>query len=207
MKRTLFFALAAAAVLFPRLSDGRNPVSSLAEHLAASRGVFNYAYTADDGKVKMSGEGEIVLQDDSYMMSGDGLQIWCDGNLIWMADTAAKEVMIQSFAGGDAAASNPALLVGRLDRDFEWSDTGTKAVFNGRNVSAYGLVSSSDPGIRDAVLYFSPDGKSLEGFYAEFAGGLSVTVSVSSFRFEEKGDASDFVPGEFGREWIVTDLR
>lgn len=206
-QKVSFIALAAAAMLFPGIACGQDAVSGFSTRLAVSRAFFSYAYTADDGKVKLSGEGETVLQDDSYMLTGDGLQIWCDGSQMWVADTAAKEVIIQSVDGGDTAASNPALLVGRIDKDFKWSDAGTKVIFNGKSALSYRLSASSDPAIKDAVLYFTPDGKELAGFEVRFAGGLSVTVSVSSFRLSEKGPGADFAPGEFDGGWIVTDLR
>ena len=57
------------------------------------------------------GDGNILLQGSNYVMTGNGLQINCEGNTMWIIDPEGKEVIMQSASEGEQAyMDNPVLL-------------------------------------------------------------------------------------------------
>lgn len=182
-------------------------VAVFTARLAASRASFDYEFVLDDGKVKMKGEGNVVVQGSSYMTKGNGLDIWCDGTSRWTADTAAKELVIEPLESEQTVITDPAMLVGNLAREFTWSDSGIPGTIDGKPSKVYRLEPKSDDGISKAVLYFDSDGKTIIAADIFLAEGSVMTFTISSFLFAEPGDPSDFFPPVFSSDWIVTDLR
>ncbi|MCM1501576.1 MAG: outer membrane lipoprotein carrier protein LolA [Bacteroidales bacterium] len=200
----LCFLLFAAAGTSAQQKDA---LTEFAAKMASSKAEFHYSFTLDDGRVKMTGEGTVAVQGSSYYMTGNGLEIWCDGKSRWTSDSAAREAVIESVGEGMELAANPALLVSNLDREFSWSGNGVPGTFNGSPAKVFYLKANSNAGIREASVYFDRDGKSITGAEIRLPDGSVMTFTLSSFVFSEPGPLAVFTPGEFSGGWIVTDLR
>lgn len=78
----------------------------------------DYEFTATMSGVKTSGEGKVRIQGNSYHMSGNGLEIYCDSETTWMIDGSAKEVFVESAESQSAGyLANPALLLMNLEQE------------------------------------------------------------------------------------------
>ncbi len=72
---------------------------------------FSYDYVTN-GTVPLKGEGKVVVQDASFILLGDGLDVRCDGKSVWTMDSVAKEVVVDAV-GSDCSdyVEYPALLL------------------------------------------------------------------------------------------------
>ncbi|MDE6872320.1 MAG: outer membrane lipoprotein carrier protein LolA [Bacteroidales bacterium] len=182
-------------------------LSAFAARMLSSRAAFDYSFTIDDGRVKMNGSGNVIVQGSSYYMAGNGLEIWCDGTSRWTSDVAAREAVIESVDGNQAVIANPAMLVGNLDREFSWSGNGEAGMFNSKPAKVFTLEAVENAEIGDAVIYMDKAGETITGAEISLPDGSKMTFVISSFRFSNPGPLSDFSPAEFSGGWIVTDLR
>ncbi len=46
----------------------------------------------------IKGNALVTVQDNAYVLSGNGIEAYCDGTDVWMVDPKAKEVYIESAA-------------------------------------------------------------------------------------------------------------
>lgn len=186
---------------------GNDPVKAFADRVAASLVKFGYSYEMIDGDVKMTGSGSVSVQGDSYRMSGDGLEIWCDGRSVCTVDDSAKEVVIEPLWAGSGAFVNPAAAIRDIDTGFSWDDSGSRTVFNGQDVLVYELSPNGPAAdISGMKLYFSPDGHTLTGAEVQTV-KVTVTFVISSLEFLRPGDGTEFAIPMFGPDYFVTDLR
>lgn len=72
-------------------------IESLVPKLATSRIELSYDCLVGDANVHFS--GKLTAQGNSYHMTGNGLDIWCDGSTRWTLDTESKEVYIENSRG------------------------------------------------------------------------------------------------------------
>ena len=56
---------------------------------------MTYTYETEVSGVKAVGEGKLDVQGDMWTMTGNGIQMWCDGKTLWVADPSLKEVVIE----------------------------------------------------------------------------------------------------------------
>lgn len=78
----------------------------------------DYEFATVISGVNTTGEGSVEVQGDSYHMSGNGIEIYCDGNTTWMIDDYAKEVFIEAADSQSAGfLANPVLLLMNLDEN------------------------------------------------------------------------------------------
>lgn len=147
----LCFLLFAAAGTSAQQKDA---LTEFAAKMASSKAEFHYSFILDDGRVKMTGEGTVAVQGSSYYMTGNGLEIWCDGKSRWTSDSAAREAVIESVGEGMELAANPALLVSNLDREFSWSGNGVPGTFNGSPAKVFYLKANSNADIKGGFCLF-----------------------------------------------------
>ncbi len=66
--------------------------------------VIDALYSIDVSEsAKLTGNAVVVSQDGAFHMSGDGIDVYCDGTSVWTMDYKAKEVYIESL---DAESGN-----------------------------------------------------------------------------------------------------
>ena len=93
-------------------SDESGALDRLVSAMASSSVTFDYTYrfTPVSGPV-LSGTGSVRFQGNSFIMKGNGLEIYCDGKSRWTIDRSAREAVAESFdAGHPDYLANPALI-------------------------------------------------------------------------------------------------
>ena len=151
-----FIALAQTA------SAASNPAAAFAKSLQGRLASFDYSYSMS-GSLPMNGSGSVKLQGNAFTMEGNGLDIRCDGKTRWTVDVAAEECYIENIDAQELDyEANPALLVGALDRAFNYKDSST-ASFNGMRVSEIRLVPKKKGSSINEVSLFLTQGNQPAG--------------------------------------------
>ena len=176
---------------------------------------FEYSFSCQVNGTKMTGEGDVLLQDDCFKVVGNGLDIRCDGKTRWTLDTFAEEAVIEPVDAGseDGFAVNPALLVSAVDKAFNEISFGTSK-FGGVVVDVSVLApqekSKSSSDIARLKLYFKKGTQILSGAEVTLNDGTVSTFTLKNFRFSDKLKEKDsFRINEktLGSDYVVTDLR
>lgn len=199
-------------------SDESGALDRLVFAMASSSVTFDYTYrfTPVSGPV-LSGAGSVRFQGNSFIMKGNGLEIYCDGKSRWTIDRSAMEAVAESFdAGRPDYLANPALILGNITDAFE--------VEPGQSDSAAAdeitLVPAADMGqISSVRLTFSPE-ISVSASGASFRApsrvvlgmhdGSVMDMTISGFGIapaEEGTSRYSFDETGLGDDYIVTDLR
>lgn len=199
-------------------SDESGALDRLVFAMASSSVTFDYTYrfTPVSGPV-LSGTGSVRFQGNSFIMKGNGLEIYCDGKSRWTIDRSAREAVAESFdAGHPDYLANPALILGNITDAFELEP--------GQSDSAAAdeitLVPAADMGqISSVRLSFSPE-ISVSASGASFRApsrvvlgmhdGSVMDMTISGFGIapaEEDTSRYSFDETGLGDDYIVTDLR
>jgi outer membrane lipoprotein-sorting protein len=188
-------------------------LSEFLKTVSDSQVSFEYSFVMNREGAKITGDGSVTLQDDAFRLSGNGLEMWCDGSTSWTVDRSAEEILIQPVEdSGDDYASNPALLVTSVDKNFT-ELSGGESKFNGKvvNVSILSpreeFESSSD--ISQMKLFFRTSTSDLIGLEVRMEDGSVCTFTISNFKTEEKiSSKAEFRFNEnIPSDYVVTDLR
>lgn len=185
---------------------GQNIVADFCSSLRGKRSVFDYSFVVK-GDFPLSGSGQLVIQDDAFVMTGDGLKIYCDGTTRWTVDTAAQECYIENVEGSADYEANPALLLSVVDKEFSLIKTYTQT-WKGRKMTAALMEPKLKGGsLSQAVLYF--DGKSLQTISVTVHDGTETEISISGLKSSEpqSGKSYSFDSSKLPKDYIVTDLR
>lgn len=77
---------------------------------------IDYEYVAVTSGIRTSGDGKIQVQGSAYHMVGNGMEIYCDGDVTWLVDESAMEVMIESADSPSAGyLANPVMLLMNME--------------------------------------------------------------------------------------------
>ena len=181
-------------------------LNSLYARMADSCVSMDFSYVMQASGIKSLGEGELMLQDGNYVMTGNGLQINCEGKTMWIIDPEGKEVIIQSSAEGEQAyMDNPALLFVDMQKVFKV--TGIKR--NGSTV-AYTFSPNVACGIKSAVVEVISDSSPvMTSAYFSLSDGGRLDIKIKSMTFSEKKSLTSFHYDVSGldKSWLITDLR
>jgi len=80
------------------LTASAQSITELAAKLATGRIELSYdCMVGTDAPVHFS--GTLSAQGNSYHLTGNGMEIWCDGATRWSVDSEAREVYIESSNG------------------------------------------------------------------------------------------------------------
>lgn len=175
---------------------------ALYDKMSASSVKMEYSYVfRQSSKTKITGKAVIIAQDSSYVMNGNGLEVFCDGKTVWTVDASAKEVIIDALAPGNVDISNPARLFGMLKDCFSI----TESVASSAGVT-YVLVPVKPCGINACTVRIS--GGKLSGASFDIDNG-ELTVEIESMSFDEKlsADKFSFEVTDLPADYIITDLR
>jgi outer membrane lipoprotein-sorting protein len=206
----LIAALSLASIAADAMSRS---LSEFLKTVSDSQVSFEYSFVMNREGANITGDGSVTLQDDAFKLSGNGLEMWCDGSTSWTVDRSAEEILIQPVEdSGDDFASNPALLVTSVDRNFT-ELSGGESKFNGKvvNVSILSpkedFKSSSD--ISQMKLFFRTNTSDLIGLEVKLEDGSICTFTISNFKTEEKiSSKAEFRFNEnIPSNYVVTDLR
>jgi outer membrane lipoprotein-sorting protein len=187
-------------------AQGNAVLNSLYSKMSASCVSMDYSFTMNSSDVKVVGNGSVMVQDSAYSMTGNGLQIICDGKTVWIIDAESKEVMIESPSQGDEAyMDNPALLFVNLSDAF--SVDGVKK--NG-SVSTYVMSPMVSCGITAATLSVTSDPSPvISSAHFILSDGAEMDIKIKSMTFSEKKPLTSFFYDISGLDssWVITDLR
>lgn len=157
-------------------------------------------FVMSDSRSRMAGEAQVKVQGDAYHVAGDGYEIYCDGESVWIVDPAAREVIIESASvgGPDAYATNPALLLSCLeDYFYVTSASGSRFTFTPKDKGS----------VESAEVTLTPEASLSNGIF-RMTDGSSWTIKVNTMTTSPLQDRTAFRPStRFDSSWIVTDLR
>lgn len=164
--------------------------------------VLECSYKIDAEGVAVGGECQVEIQGDRYRMKGNGLEVICDSESVWVMDEAVKEVVIEPV-GDDVSSymANPAILFRDLEKVYD--------VVSVSSVNAgmkYRLQARVDCGIDKAELVISGSSQIRSAVFT-FDDGSVMTVNVSSMKTLPRKAPEWFRPGKFDSDWVITDLR
>lgn len=182
-------------------------LQSLYTRMTDSCVTMDYSYVLQSSDIKTTGDGNILLQGSNYVMKGNGLQINCEGNTMWIIDPEGKEVIMQSASEGEQAyMDNPVLLFVDMPKLFN-----IDSVRRTGQVSDYTLSPSVSCGIKSAMIEVTSDAKSSVITSAHFAlsDGGELDIKIKSMIFSEKKPLTSFFYDVSGLDssWLITDLR
>ena len=192
------------AVMLPMGASAQNTslLNRLYDTFASDCVILDCTYTISASGITSKGECQVQIQGTAYIMSGSGLEIFCDGETVWILDSAAKEAVIEPVSD-DAMSymTNPALLFKDMDKVFTMAGS-----FQTSEGTRYQLKANDACGIKNAVLHIGNDAALRD---AEFTldDDSVIKIQVSSEKVSALKPIENFRPASFSSEWIVTDFR
>ena len=108
MKR-IVTGLAAILLTLSAFAQGGIPIL---DRVPDHRVLFHYTYRLSQGGKPMTQvtDGDVIVEDNAYLLSGLGLEVRSDGTTRWSMDRAAEEVLIETVEKEDLF-TNPALFI------------------------------------------------------------------------------------------------
>lgn len=164
--------------------------------------VMDCVYSIESDAVPVKGQCEVEFQGTSYKMKGGGLDIFCDGESVWLMDADAMEAVIEPVSDDSYSyMSNPALLFRDMDKVFDLKG----ASANGSGMR-YRLTARKPCGVKSSVLDIDKDAVLKK---AEFTmdNDCVIRIDVKSVKALPKKEDSAFAPEKISSDWVVTDLR
>ncbi len=101
--------LAAILLSLSAFAQGGIPIL---DRVPGHRVLFHYTYSLSQGGRPMTQvtDGDVVVEDNAYVLSGLGLEVRSDGTTRWSLDRAAEELLIETVEKEDLF-TNPALFI------------------------------------------------------------------------------------------------
>ena len=167
----------------------------------------DYNYSMDDGRFPVKGSGHITMQGNGYAMTGNGLEIYCNGTTKWTVDREALEVIIENADSLDLG-TNPFLLLRQYKTLFRCVST-EYLDFESKSCIGFTMAPISKSEISGVELYFTSDGKSFAGLRADMKKGTVITVTIPSFKLlpVSASKSFSFDISSLSEDFIITDLR
>ena len=116
MKR-IVTGLAAILLSLSAFAQGGIPIL---DRVPDHRVLFHYTYSLSQGGKPMTQvpDGDVIVEDNAYRLSGLGLEVRSDGTTRWSMDRAAEEVLIEKVEKEDLF-TNPALFINSYKGDMD----------------------------------------------------------------------------------------
>lgn len=209
--------MAAAVALFalPQLSLAKSKtLDAFVSKISASLVSFDYSFTMPTKKAKMTGNGSVKVQGTSFIVDGNGLEIWCDGKTRWTIDRISEEALVESVVDSyDSYATNPALMIASIDDAFREDSFGSSK-FEGKVVDA-SILSPTNKGkgsmdIARLKLFFKSGTTTLVGAEVTLNDGSVSQFTITDLKFEESVKSKEsfrFNEKTLDSSYVITDLR
>ena len=109
MKRLTSFLL---ALSLPLLAAAQGYIALL-DRVEGQRVRFHYTYSLSQGGAAFRAvtDGDVILEENAYVLEGLGLKVYSDGVTRWSVDEQAQEVVVEKVEK-ENIFTNPALFVG-----------------------------------------------------------------------------------------------
>ena len=189
-------------------ASGQNIVTDFSSSIKGRCITFGYSYSVS-GQVPLTGSGDIMFQGESFVMKGDGLEIYCNGSDRWTVDVPSEECYIESVNQSTLdVEANPALLVSSVDKAFNYQKT-KSSTFNGKNVTEAVLTPASKDGNIKEVSFFLSMSKIPVGAIITAEDGTTIAITINDYASTGLVDEKQFSldTGKLGKDYIITDLR
>ena len=187
-------------------------LDSFLSRLESSAADFTYAYRIErSGSPDVTSGGRTVMKGTSYRTDADGLEIYCDGTVVWTVDRDSREVVIETCDQSRPGASgmNPLLLLRQFDKIFSVTGSDVSVDGNGREIHTYRLEADSSLDMKQLVVSISAAGDAIFSARMEMKDGTVIDCTIPSFSFSSAVDDGIFSldTGTLDSSYIVTDLR
>jgi outer membrane lipoprotein-sorting protein len=84
------------------------------------------SYSMHVSHTRVQGEAQVMLQQNAYVMRGNGIEVYCDGTKVWTIDPSLKEVYVEPV---ESAGVNSLLDPESADILFDAEGNPVSAVF------------------------------------------------------------------------------
>ena len=123
LKIILFFVISWVQIpLFAQLNNdnAKEDLTALAQKYKTFNSLkINYAFCVEDeGKTSPIERGELVFKENSYKLTIDNQEIYCDGTNIWSYLKKENEVSIYLYEESDEDLINPAKILSGWDKNY-----------------------------------------------------------------------------------------
>lgn len=208
------FAVASLLAMPQVLSAKSKTLSAFVDKVSVSLVSFDYSFTMPTKKARMTGEGTVKVQGDSFLVDGNGLEVWCDGATRWTIDRISEEALVESVDDSyDSYATNPALMIASIDDAFNEVSFGVSK-FDGK-VADSSVLSPVRKGkgsmdIALLKLFFKSGTSVLIGAEVTLNDGSVSTFIITNLRFDTSGKTKEsfrFDEKTLDSSYVVTDLR
>ncbi len=216
MRKNIIIAI--VAILAAAVPSGAKSktLSSFIDKVSSSLVSFEYSFTMRTAKssAKMTGSGDVRVQDNAFVMNGNSLEVWCDGRLRWTVDRLAEEALVELVdESADVYATNPALMITSVDAAFEEVSFGA-GKFQGKSVDS-SVLSPVNKGkysmdINELKLYFKSGTTTLVGAEVKLNDGSVSEFIIKDFSFSDRLETKEsfrFDEKTLDDSYVVTDLR
>ena len=186
--------------------NGNSVLDRMCRNVAESCVTIDYSYTARVSGIDNIAAGNLVSQGEKWVMKGNGVEMYCDGQSVWVVDPALKEVVIESLQEQQSTdfLTNPARAFVNIHNNFT-----VNAVNPSSDSKA--LIYSLSP-IRGDMEFLNielyKDSAAIRSMSFALKDGTLVKIKVSSMELTPEISDEAFRPQiTFDSKWIVTDLR
>lgn len=215
MRKTIIIAAALLAICLPSGAKSKT-LEAFIGKVSSSLVSFEYSFSmrSAKSKAKMTGEGTVKVQDNAFMMDGNGLEVWCDGSIRWTVDRMAEEALVENVDdSAESYATNPALMITSVDSAFEEVSFGASK-FQDKVVDA-SVLSPLHKGrysmdIAQLKLFFKSGTTDLVGAEVKLNDGSVSEFTIKDLTFSERLDTKEsfrFDEKTLDDSYVVTDLR
>ncbi len=210
----IFIVIIALFAMSPVTVAKSKTLESFVKKVSSSLVSFDYSFTMPTKKAKMTGNGNVKVQGNSFLVDGNGLEIWCDGKTRWTVDRISEEALVESVDDSfDSYATNPALMIASVDNAFREESFGPSK-FGGKIVDA-SVLSPVHKGkgsmdIAGLKLFFKSGTTTLIGAEVTLNEGSVSSFNISNLRFDEPGKTKEsfrFNEKTLDSSYVITDLR
>ena len=211
----ILITLMAALLVLPEVSFAKSKtLDTFVSKVSSSLVSFDYSFTMPTKKAKMTGNGSVKVQGTSFIVDGNGLEIWCDGKTRWTIDRISEEALVESVDDSyDSYATNPALMIASIDNAFREESFGSSK-FGGKAVDASVLTpANKGKGSMDIAglkLFFKSGTTILIGAEVTLNDGSVSEFTITNLKFEGAGKSKEsfrFDEKTLDSSYVVTDLR
>ena len=178
----------------------------MSRNVAGSCATIDYTYTARVSGIDNIASGNLVTQDEKWVMVGNGVEMYCDGKSVWIVDPALKEVVIEPLQELQETEflTNPAMAFVNVHDKFSINTVNPSS---DSKALIHSLVpKNGEMEFLNIELY--QDTALIRSMSFALKDGTLVTIKVSSMKLTPKISDETFKPQTvFDSNWIVTDLR
>lgn len=204
MKLALRYLSLILAVLLPLKVSAQSQtlLDKLNDAFASHCVEMDCTYSIQTGGIASKGECKVSIQGTSYVMRGNGLEIFCDGKSVWVLDSAAMEAVVEPVTDDSFSyMTNPALLFRDMDKLFAVSSASASA-----SGTRYQLKAVTSCGIKNAVLHIASNAALRDAEFTLDDDGV-IRINVLSQKSLPVKDTDSFLPSTLSEDWVVTDFR